>query len=41
MVRHTALLYGMNFVLGSMITLVRNAQIASPEKAAMHVGKNV
>ena len=31
----------MNFVLGSMITLVRNGQIASPEKAAMHVEKNV
>ena len=31
----------MYFVFGSMITLVRNGQIASPEKAAMHVEKKV
>jgi hypothetical protein len=40
-VRHVALLYGMYFVLGSMITFVRNGHIASPENAAMHVEKKV
>jgi hypothetical protein len=39
--RHVALLYGMYFVLGSMITFVRKGHIASPEKAAMHVEKKV
>lgn len=40
-VRQVNLLYGMYFVLGSIITFVKKGHIASPLKAAIHVEKNV